>query len=1330
MPTIRVSSPALRPLCSLLAAVVLAALDPAPADAQVGLGAFGAKKLITALAEGATTCSDSTPVDGSGTSLSIAPSCTANSAVEGGLAVVANGCVDVQLTTSGGELTKIDVTVGGDAHADVLDQTTGFTKAFRGSADVQATVAFGVLGTTGFAITLDPIEPWNCNGCFFEVDLRENGSTVAFFRVGLNPVDTLPRTGTLIGGASMEVRVRSVGRVINLPPTAAVDSARDGSITLSMTFPEAQGACCSAGGACAETTISTCQGSGDFQGFGTLCATTVCGGAESFVSWANGAGGAFETAGNWEPAAVPDDGDSARFNVDATYPVSVLNGRLRRMLVDRSIVELSGGQLSLVEQSLALPSLGIRGTGQLRLLAGSLISSHAAIGDGGAVGGGMLVSGAGANWLSSGRISVGAVTASFLTIEGGGTVTSAEGRVGDAAIGLATVTGDNSTWAIAGSLAVALGAGVGADLSIRDGAAVEVEEIVQVGEAAGAEGSLSVRSATDVFAELETSSLRIGGAGSGSVAIEEGGLLRALEVIVDGRSPGEGKLTVTGPEAEVAPPLLYEVRHDGVIEIASQAKVGVTGDVSLAGAAFLAGSAVRVTVRDEAIWELNSLRIGDPLQPGVDTGGKNAIVEILAGGGIRATNVVVGEVQGASATLRVKTAGTTVAQLNAVNLRIGGAGAGSVTIEDGGFVDLISLTVAGASPGSGRLTVRGSDAELATFARTDVEGNAIVAFEDGAFVGDADGRLFGLAVVAGTAPEVAVRNGARWQLRRLEIGGPHTSGTNGTVRVADATVIVRELAVGTGGTLTGTGTVERDPAPGTVPVPFAQGGTISPGIVVDVPSMAALRPGRAATFTPGTLTLDADVVQGPTGVLRILGDGPGQAGVLHVTGALTLDGTLELGFADGYLPEAGDAFAFVQADGGLLGGFDRIVLRGVAEDLAFTTTAAGGGLTFTALSEAEPCSGAVGEDGLAACEVCDNCVDDDGDGAVDRSDADCAAAADGLGAGLGGDAAATKALLKCALTIAGGGTKLGAGVAKRLQSCTDAVLACVQTKPGDAACLTKARATCAKATSALVPGAGEGAKVRAKITKACGAVPFASLLATNGLGFGAEAARCARLLVAPLASLDALETCFERAQVCRAVEVFATRVPRARELLVLGGADASVSTCLPLGADGAAAGLDDAKTLGKPALKCQKAIAKAGAKLAARLVKGQQACSAATLACAQQGGDPACSAKAAGTCAKAAAGRPSVAGAADAGLAKAITKPCGATTLADLRAAAGLGFDAAAARCAELGVPALAALGDVATCVSREHACRVPTLGEVAVPRLRELLARGGVPLP
>ena len=106
-----------------------------------------------------------------------------------------------------------------------------------------------------------------------------------------------------------------------------------------------------------------------------------------------------------------------------------------------------------------------------------------------------------------------------------------------------------------------------------------------------------------------------------------------------------------------------------------------------------------------------------------------------------------------------------------------------------------------------------------------------------------------------------------------------------------------------------------------------------------------------------------------------------------------------------------------------------------------------------------------------------------------------------------GDVKAQKAAVKCQKAIDQAGAKLVATTLKNLDACTTAVLACVQTKPGNAPCLQKAATKCSKALLSALPEAQVGAS--AKVVKSCGApLRPADLLAGDGLGIGAQAAAC------------------------------------------------------------------------------------------------------------------------------------------------------------------------------------------------------------------------------
>jgi hypothetical protein len=115
------------------------------------------------------------------------------------------------------------------------------------------------------------------------------------------------------------------------------------------------------------------------------------------------------------------------------------------------------------------------------------------------------------------------------------------------------------------------------------------------------------------------------------------------------------------------------------------------------------------------------------------------------------------------------------------------------------------------------------------------------------------------------------------------------------------------------------------------------------------------------------------------------------------------------------------------------------------------------------------------------------------------------------------------------------------------QRCADAATRCVQIKPGDAACLEKARASCAR-----LAGTANGAQedFAATVAKRCPATALAALLDTSGFALGERAATCDALGI-PLTSVGAVAECVGRVQSCRVDQVVESRTPRLQELLGL-----------------------------------------------------------------------------------------------------------------------------------------------------------------------------------
>lgn len=157
---------------------------------------------------------------------------------------------------------------------------------------------------------------------------------------------------------------------------------------------------------------------------------------------------------------------------------------------------------------------------------------------------------------------------------------------------------------------------------------------------------------------------------------------------------------------------------------------------------------------------------------------------------------------------------------------------------------------------------------------------------------------------------------------------------------------------------------------------------------------------------------------------------------------------------------------------------------------------------------------------------------------------------DGLGAGK----VQAKAASACQNALVLAGQKYVKTALGSVQQCALAVYACVQQDPGDAACVAKARATCAKTVPTLAGPDGADARHAAAVAKACAAptLAFSDLAGPLGLGVAADAAPCAALGVAPLDDPAAIASCVERRLACQTRLLLDLEVPRWRELLGIG----------------------------------------------------------------------------------------------------------------------------------------------------------------------------------
>ena len=322
------------------------------------------------------------------------------------------------------------------------------------------------------------------------------------------------------------------------------------------------------------------------------------------------------------------------------------------------------------------------------------------------------------------------------------------------------------------------------------------------------------------------------------------------------------------------------------------------------------------------------------------------------------------------------------------------------------------------------------------------------------------------------------------------------------------------------------------------------------------------------------------------------------------------------------------------------------------------------------------------------------------------------------------DSAAAKAAVKCQQAFEKSGAKLTAARLTALGRCSGSVLRCIQTKPGDPSCTSKAGAACVKALAALGDAAGH---LRTSIDKACFAGPLAfdQVLDASGLGHDANTSECGAGFGVDVTGPDTLASCIARQQTCRSEQLFAFEEPRAQEALRVGEVSAALRdalACLP-DRGGAGADVGDPGGTGKAVVACAAAPKKAGAAFVANTSRSLASCLDAVFTCVQtQPVTPACFTKAEAGCAKAFTKIASEEGK----LARALAKKCSAIDFTTLAASDAAGFTLLAGDCAAFGVTSVDSLKAYTECLVRQHECEVENLVRFRAPRATELLALVG----
>lgn len=430
------------------------------------------------------------------------------------------------------------------------------------------------------------------------------------------------------------------------------------------------------------------------------------------------------------------------------------------------------------------------------------------------------------------------------------------------------------------------GPGLVGNLSIINGGTLAASSVgAGGGGAVGVPGGVGTVTVSGAGSRLSTSSIvGFGGqSGTGRLFVLDGGIvdigIGVSNAIVFGFDPDSiASATISGTGSILTTPGGLTVAQQGNAALAIENGGAVQAATVMIGE--FAGGQGSLTIDGDD----SDLSVSDALTVGGSDGG-NGILSIGAGGAASAGAVTLGQEAGAQGTLEVSGVGSMLTHTGtAGEFAVGLNGAGTLTIDAGGVVDVANNALLGAGAGSqGDATVSGTGSQwlvdgLLTVGR---EGASTLLVADG---GHVEATRLDIAVGPAGTGSATVTGGGSLVLQGLGVG---TSG-NGSLAIEGGSLIETAGAGATIGAGGGTGTVTVT-GPGSV---WNAGGTLFVGFngtgSLDVLAGATVNPAEASIGhtqdAQGTLTVSGagsrwlgsgvlTVGNNATGTLRIADSG-------------------------------------------------------------------------------------------------------------------------------------------------------------------------------------------------------------------------------------------------------------------------------------------------------------------------------------------------------------------------------------------------------------------------------------------------------------------------
>ena len=388
-----------------------------------------------------------------------------------------------------------------------------------------------------------------------------------------------------------------------------------------------------------------------------------------------------------------------------------------------------------------------------------------------------------------------------------------------------------------------------------------------------------------------------------SDAVTFGGVISGTGIVQD---LGGGTLTLTGSNTYSGGTAL-----DNGTLIAAETNALGTGPVTVNDATLLQINP-GVTITDSmAINNGGSLINGGTIQVSVAPGGP--VAAVTTSGGATITNQSGGMITGLGLIAIQSTSGTATITNSGVIAGTEGialANGGIITNNAGGTIsgnNGIAIASSGGSTNlsnagviNGNVTLGNGANTVQLFSGGRISGSLDLGASAGSNLildGSSD-QTYSQAVTGATinAGSLTKQGTGDW-LIDVAMNAPVSTNVLAGVLTVDGSLTSPSITIQTGGMLKGSGVLIGN---------VLNGGTLAPG------------------NSPGTLTINGNFIQGPTGIYNVQIASAQNYSRLVVTGSASLNGTLRLTLASGYQPAPGQSFTVLTAAKGISGTFHTI----------------------------------------------------------------------------------------------------------------------------------------------------------------------------------------------------------------------------------------------------------------------------------------------------------------------------------------------------------------------------------------------------------------------